>query len=204
MWRGLSVCELSEFSHTRSARAMPPGCSDQSGTMRRHKINGRPSCAISFTRSASGSSALERGCPLIAFLMALERHRAAAGGCSSAAYVAHTRARCRSQASSSQEAIGSWIGRDHVPRGALAGAAVADGYGRYFDPPDKIERQKRGPRVSGCQAFRVAAAAVIRHLIGIPAGIVRMPYVWFSVAARGQRWCSVPPGSASCWPDRSS
>jgi membrane protein DedA with SNARE-associated domain len=34
---------------------------------------------------------------------------------------------------------------------------------------------------------------VIRHLIGIPAGIVRMPYGWFSLAtiAGSALWCSV-------------
>jgi membrane protein DedA with SNARE-associated domain len=81
-------------------------------------------------------------------------------------------------------AVGSWAGASvmyWVSR--LAGRPLILRYGRYiFIPPHKVEGAERWAAHYG--AFGIFAARllpVVRHLIGIPAGIVRMNFAVYSV-----------------------
>jgi membrane protein DedA with SNARE-associated domain len=80
-------------------------------------------------------------------------------------------------------AVGSWVGATvmyWVSR--VAGRPLVMHYGKYvFIPPHKVEGAERWAANYG--AFGIFASRllpVVRHLIGIPAGIVRMDYARFS------------------------
>lgn len=96
-------------------------------------------------------------------------------------------------------ALGSWVGATAmywVSR--LAGRPLVMRYGKYiFIPPAKVEQAERWAAQFG--SFGIFASRllpVVRHLIGIPAGIVRMNYVTFSVYTLlgSAVWCAV-----LCW-----
>lgn len=77
-----------------------------------------------------------------------------------------------------------WLGRPLVLR-----------YGKYvFVPPDKLEKAERFlQRYEKGGVFFARLLPVVRHLIGIPAGIVRMPvgpYSLMTVVGAGL-WCCV-------------
>ena len=81
-------------------------------------------------------------------------------------------------------AIGSWVGATAmywVSR--VAGRPLVMRFGKYFFiPAHKVEGAERWAANYG--AFGIFASRllpVVRHLIGIPAGIVRMNYLQFSV-----------------------
>jgi membrane protein DedA with SNARE-associated domain len=81
-------------------------------------------------------------------------------------------------------ALGSWLGATAMYWASrLAGRPLVIRYGKYvFIPPAKVEGAERWAATYG--AFGIFASRllpVVRHLIGIPAGIVRMDYVKFSV-----------------------
>lgn len=95
--------------------------------------------------------------------------------------------------------FGSWVGATimyWVSR--LAGRPIMMRFGKFiFIPPEKIEGAERwAARYGGMGIFVSRLLPVIRHLIGIPAGIVRMSY-WkfsaFTVLGAGI-WCCV-----LCW-----
>jgi len=95
--------------------------------------------------------------------------------------------------------IGSWVGATimyWVSR--LAGRPIMMHYGKFiFVTPEKIEGAERwAEHHGGMGIFISRLLPVIRHLIGIPAGIVRMSY-WkfsaFTVLGAGI-WCCV-----LCW-----
>ena len=95
--------------------------------------------------------------------------------------------------------LGSWIGASvmyWVSR--LAGRPFILRYGGYFlIPPQKVEGAERWAETYG--AFGIFAARllpVVRHLIGIPAGIVRMCFWRYSIYTLlgSALWCSV-----LCW-----
>ena len=126
-------------------------------------------------------SALESGgYPLIAFLMALESSIVPLPSevvIPPAAYVAHTRGTMSLAGIVIAGTIGSWIGATimyHVAR--WLGRPLLMRYGRYFTiTPDKIERAEAWAARFGMPGIFVSRLLpVIRHLIGIPAGIVRM------------------------------
>jgi membrane protein DedA with SNARE-associated domain len=77
-----------------------------------------------------------------------------------------------------------WIGRPLVMR-----------YGRYLlMPPRKIELAEVWAQENGLKGVFVARLLpVVRHLISIPAGILRMPFVPFSIVttAGAGIWCFV-------------
>jgi len=80
--------------------------------------------------------------------------------------------------------LGSWLGATAmywVSR--WAGRPLVMRYGKYvFIPPGKVEGAERWAAAYG--AFGIFASRllpVVRHLIGIPAGIVRMDYLKFSI-----------------------
>ena len=93
-------------------------------------------------------------------------------------------------------AIGSWVGATAmywVSR--VAGRPLVMRYGKYFFiSAHKVEGAERWAANYG--AFGIFASRllpVVRHLIGIPAGIVRMSYLQFSVytLAGSGLWCGV-------------
>jgi membrane protein DedA with SNARE-associated domain len=96
-------------------------------------------------------------------------------------------------------AIGSWLGATAmywVSR--WAGRPLVLRYGKFiFVPPAKVEAAERWAAQFG--SFGIFASRllpVVRHLIGIPAGIVRMNYLKFSLftVIGSGIWCAV-----LCW-----
>ncbi|MSU51355.1 MAG: DedA family protein [Opitutus sp.] len=96
-------------------------------------------------------------------------------------------------------AIGSWVGATAmywVSR--WAGRPLVMRFGKYFFiSPAKVEQAERWAALFG--SFGIFASRllpVVRHLIGIPAGIVRMNYAKFSVYTLigSAIWCAV-----LCW-----
>jgi membrane protein DedA with SNARE-associated domain len=145
-------------------------------------------------------SALESGgYPLIAFLMALESSIVPLPSevvIPPAAYVAHSRGVMSLTGIVTAGTIGSWIGATLMYLVARRlGRPLLMRYGRYFTiTPEKIERAEAwSARFGAAGIFVSRLRPVIRHLIGIPAGIVRMPYGWYSLAtlAGSALWCSV-------------
>ena len=95
--------------------------------------------------------------------------------------------------------IGSWLGATvmyWISR--WAGRPFVMRYGKYFlIPPHKVEGAERWAANYG--AFGIFASRllpVVRHLIGIPAGIVRMNYLHYSLytLVGSAIWCAV-----LCW-----
>jgi membrane protein DedA with SNARE-associated domain len=92
--------------------------------------------------------------------------------------------------------IGSWIGATVMYWASrLAGRPLFVRYGRYvLIPMEKVEGVERWASHYGSMGVFIARLLpVVRHLIGIPAGIVRMDYRLFSVftLAGSAIWCSV-------------
>jgi membrane protein DedA with SNARE-associated domain len=96
-------------------------------------------------------------------------------------------------------ALGSWMGAAvmyWVSR--LAGRPFVLRYGKYFFiSPEKVAGAERWAERFG--AFGIFAARllpVVRHLIGIPAGIVRLDFKTYSIytLAGSALWCAV-----LCW-----
>jgi len=95
--------------------------------------------------------------------------------------------------------LGSWIGASVMYWGSrLIGRPLLMRFGRYaLLTPEKIEAAERWSQAVG--PFGVFAARllpVIRHLIGIPAGVVRMHFGWYSLStlAGSALWTAV-----LCW-----
>ena len=79
--------------------------------------------------------------------------------------------------------FGSWLGSAITYWVALfVGRPVVLKWGKYFFiPPDKLERAERFMRrYEGGGIFFARLLPVIRHLISIPAGIIRMGFMKFS------------------------
>jgi membrane protein DedA with SNARE-associated domain len=96
-------------------------------------------------------------------------------------------------------ALGSWLGATAMYWASrLAGRPLVMRYGKYvFIPAQKVEGAERWAAKFG--AFGIFAARllpVVRHLIGIPAGIVRMNFWTYSVytLAGSAMWSAV-----LCW-----
>ena len=80
--------------------------------------------------------------------------------------------------------IGSWIGASAMYWAArLGGRPLVMRYGRYFlISPEKVEGAERWAAHFGSMGiFMSRLLPVVRHLIGIPAGVVRMDFVKFSI-----------------------
>ena len=95
--------------------------------------------------------------------------------------------------------LGSWLGATAMYWAArLGGRPLVMRYGKYvFIPPQKVEGAERwAEHYGGMGIFVSRLLPVVRHLIGIPAGIVRVNY-WkysaFTLLGSGV-WCSV-----LCW-----
>ncbi len=95
--------------------------------------------------------------------------------------------------------IGSWLGATAMYWASrLAGRPLVLRYGKYiFIPSEKVEGAERwAAHYGGMGIFVSRLLPVVRHLIGIPAGIVRVNYWKFSVFTLlgSGIWCSV-----LCW-----
>ncbi|HEU6447513.1 MAG TPA: DedA family protein [Verrucomicrobiae bacterium] len=93
-------------------------------------------------------------------------------------------------------AIGSWLGASIMYWASrLAGRPLVMRYGKYFFvPPQKIEGAENwSAHYGGIGIFISRVLPVVRHLIGIPAGIVRMNYWIYSVFTLlgSAIWCGV-------------
>ena len=92
--------------------------------------------------------------------------------------------------------FGSWLGSAITYWIALfVGRPVVLRWGKYFFiPPDKLERAERFMhRYESGGIFFARLLPVIRHLISIPAGIIRMGFLKFSILTTigAAIWCSV-------------
>ena len=116
-----------------------------------------------------------------------------------AAYLAYTKGNMSLTGIVLAGALGSWLGATAmywVSR--LAGRPLVLKYGRFFlVSPAKVEKAERWAAAYGnFGIFASRMLPVVRHLIGIPAGIVRMNYGRFSLytLAGSALWCGV-----LCW-----
>ncbi len=92
--------------------------------------------------------------------------------------------------------VGSWIGASVMYWASrIAGRPLIIAYGRrVFISPAKVEQaEKWSARFGSFGIFLSRMLPVVRHLIGIPAGIVRMNYGKFSLYTLlgSAVWCSV-------------
>jgi membrane protein DedA with SNARE-associated domain len=92
--------------------------------------------------------------------------------------------------------LGSWLGATAMYWAArVAGRPLVMRYGRYaMISPEKVEGAERWAAHYGSLGIFISRLLpVVRHLIGIPAGIVRMNYKTFSIYTLlgSGIWCSV-------------
>lgn len=95
--------------------------------------------------------------------------------------------------------FGSWLGATIMYWGArFAGRPLVMRYGKFaMISPEKIEGAERWSRHYGSMGIFISRLLpVVRHLIGIPAGIVRMDYRLFSLFTilGSGIWCGI-----LCW-----
>jgi membrane protein DedA with SNARE-associated domain len=93
-------------------------------------------------------------------------------------------------------ALGSWVGATLMYWAArAAGRPLVMRYGRYvLIPPEKVVGAERWAAHYGAVGIFISRLLpVVRHLIGLPAGIVRMDYKKFSLytVLGSGIWCAV-------------
>jgi membrane protein DedA with SNARE-associated domain len=116
-----------------------------------------------------------------------------------AAHLAHTQGGMTLWGIVLAGAVGSWVGATLMYWASRwAGRPLVMRYGKYvFIPPQKVEGAERwAAHYGGMGIFISRLLPVVRHLIGIPAGIVRMDYWKFSLFTLlgSALWCAV-----LCW-----
>jgi len=139
------------------------------------------------------------GYPLVALLMAIESSVVPVPSelvIPPAAHLAYTQGRMSIAGIVVAGTIGSWIGATAmywVSR--AAGRPLVLKYGKFvLIPTAKVHQAERwAGRFGNFGIFASRLLPVVRHLIGIPAGIVRMSYVSFSIytLAGSAVWCTV-------------
>jgi len=142
------------------------------------------------------------GYPVIALLMAIESSILPLPSefvIPPAAHLAHTKGNLSMAGIIIAGTVGSWLGATVMYwMSRLAGRPAVLRYGRYvFVPPEKVEGAERwAARFGSTGIFISRLLPVVRHLIGIPAGIVRMDYKLFSLYTLlgSAVWCAV-----LCW-----
>lgn len=92
--------------------------------------------------------------------------------------------------------LGSWFGATVMYWGArLLGRPLLMKYGRFalITPEKIVAAEAWSDRFGTPGVFISRLLPVIRHLIGLPAGIVRMHYGWYSLATLigSAIWCTV-------------
>jgi membrane protein DedA with SNARE-associated domain len=142
------------------------------------------------------------GYPLIALLMAIESSIVPLPSelvIPPAAHLAHTTGKFSMVGIVVAGALGSWVGATvmyWVSR--LAGRPFVLRYGKYFFiSQEKVEGAERwAARFGAFGVFVARLLPVVRHLIGIPGGIVRMNFKTYSLytLAGSALWCAV-----LCW-----
>jgi membrane protein DedA with SNARE-associated domain len=113
-----------------------------------------------------------------------------------AAYLAHTQGQMSVLGIILAGSAGSWIGAAAMYWAArLLGRPLVLRFGRYmWISPAKIEMAEAwAARYESAGVFFSRLLPVIRHLIGIPVGILRMDFRWYALAtlAGSLLWCSV-------------
>jgi membrane protein DedA with SNARE-associated domain len=113
-----------------------------------------------------------------------------------AAHLAHTKGTMSLTGIVIAGTIGSWVGASVMYWASrLLGRPLLMRYGRYvLITPQKIEQAEAWAAHYGqVGVFISRLLPVIRHLIGIPAGIVRLNFWWYSLATLigSALWCSV-------------
>ncbi len=140
------------------------------------------------------------GYPLVILLMAIESSVVPLPSelvIPPAAYLAYTHQGGMSLAGVvAAGAFGSWLGATIMYWASrLAGRPLVIAYGRLvLIPPEKVEKAERwAARFGSFGVFGSRMLPVIRHLIGIPCGIVRFNYPKYSLytLAGSGLWCAV-------------
>jgi membrane protein DedA with SNARE-associated domain len=113
-----------------------------------------------------------------------------------AAYLAHANGKMSLTGIVVAGTIGSWVGASVMYWASrLLGRPLLMRYGRYvLVTQDKIEQAEAWSAHYGAMGVFISRLLpVIRHLIGIPAGIVRLNFWWYSLATviGSALWCSV-------------
>jgi membrane protein DedA with SNARE-associated domain len=113
-----------------------------------------------------------------------------------AAYLAHTQGQMSVLGIIVAGTAGSWIGAAAMYWASrLLGRPLVLRFGRYvLLSPAKIELAERwAARYESAGVFFSRLLPVIRHLIGIPVGILRMDFRWYALATLtgSLLWCSV-------------
>jgi membrane protein DedA with SNARE-associated domain len=113
-----------------------------------------------------------------------------------AAYLAHTKGTMSVWGVIVAGTLGSWIGATIMYWAArLGGRPLAMRYGKFvMISPAKIEAAERWSAKFGFfGVFFSRLLPVVRHLIGIPAGIVRLPFGYYSLYTLlgSGLWCCV-------------
>lgn len=127
------------------------------------------------------------GYPLITLLMAVESSIVPLPSefvIPPAAHLAHTTGRFSMWGIVVAGALGSWLGATVMYWAARwAGRPLVLRYGKYiFIPAEKVEAAERWAANFGSMGIFISRLLpVVRHLIGIPAGIVQMDYKLFSL-----------------------
>ncbi|MGH7997158.1 MAG: DedA family protein [Opitutaceae bacterium] len=142
------------------------------------------------------------GYPLIVLLMAMESSIIpipAEAVVPAAGYLALTQGRLTPMGVIVAATVGSWLGASLMYWACRwAGRPLILRYGRYlFIPPARVEQAERWTaRFGHVGVFISRLLPVIRHLIGIPSGILRLGYVKYSLytLAGSLIWCSVLTG----------
>jgi membrane protein DedA with SNARE-associated domain len=113
-----------------------------------------------------------------------------------AAYLAHAHGKMSLTGIVIAGTLGSWVGATVMYWASrLLGRPLLLRYGRYvMITPDKVARAEAWSSHYGTMGVFISRLLpVIRHLIGIPAGVVRLNYWRYSLAtlAGSALWCSV-------------
>ena len=113
-----------------------------------------------------------------------------------AAYLAHAHGKMSLTGIVIAGTLGSWAGATVMYWASrLLGRPLLLRYGRYvMITPDKVARAEAWSSHYGTMGVFISRLLpVIRHLIGIPAGIVRLNFWWYSLAtlAGSALWCCV-------------
>src|ERR1051326_2559762 len=142
------------------------------------------------------------GYPLIVLLMAIESSLLPLPSelvIPPAAHLAHTKGNLSMTGIVIAGTIGSWLGATAMYWASrLAGRPLGIRYGAWLlSTPEKVLGAERGAaRFGSREIFISRLLPVVRHLIGIPAGIVRMDYRLFTLFTLlgSALWCAV-----LCW-----
>jgi len=139
------------------------------------------------------------GYPLIVLLMAIESSFVPLPSelvIPFAAHYAHTKGHMSVAGVVLAGALGSWIGATFMYWGARwAGRPLVQRYGKFFFVPESklVLAEKWSAQFGSFGTFASRFIPVVRHLIGIPAGILRVNFLAYSIYTLigSAMWCAV-------------